>query len=906
MAPNVKYDNTYEGVENMCATLFGWRGETTKDSEFLCYCPVHGDSQPSLHVTLDESNGAILMRCMSHECDVYKYVSDRRGWPQQAKSQDEAKIKNAAYVKRNPNIGGTKFKWTSVPASHNKAKAYLSSRNESYSYTEEATGKKVTMVKTMGHIYTDGEMVHSIVIRYDDMASVLPKQIRQHSFGYFEPHPDLPSGAPINANNPKFYTKAWRNDKIMHMPYAVTYLRSRPSATVVIVEGEKAADYGNIHLAQSYSDYVFTTWKGGSSAVRFTDWDEISGRNVIIIPDHDEAGRSAAKELHDHLVVEGLPNDIWIADTTQFDLPKKWDIADLKNIGTQTSWPTFPQLVSRNIGVHDFDHLNMHVPDHDYGDGEGYLGGDPHEGRYCGHEGGIVETRASSAFSPISRRIIFHYSPDGSHLAAMRAHFSNYGTIATGNEVTIFNKAAALAGRGQDAICSIKKFHQITSNVLIQLSEKSRKLTAASAAWLLSDHTSYEDYVSTPLKPVEFNRNNENIANIWPGIEAARATEIGDDTAFYEHLKFICSGENPETQDKLLYFLMCVMAHMVQRPGVRTGKIIFFCGLQGSGKSTVHEFLIKMFGPKTSYVAMNTSQITGKFNEAIAGKLLVAVDEARLTGKNGYGVGEDYDAIKHLVTSSTTTTEKKFGSQVSIDLFFTLFCCTNHMNFADISDAERRICPIQVPDDFTKMGARYNESGPYFDKIYNSIQNGGPAAFYKRLMEFPLPDKLPPYPATKAMRMQVMHSKENKKESLFNDWLSKCIRNRQIIGEEGGRAIAWVAGERIPRSVFKDHFEKWQADRINAKRFTLKSSEFFNAFNEFSYGAVKNNPDILKTTIIKGGFRCIVSVGTTVVVLPEIKDIQKLFEDRMMNNPNYDVGGYIDGECQDDMEITKH
>ena len=60
---------------------------------------------------------------------------------------------------------------------------------------------------------------------------------------------------------------------------------------IFVHEGEKAADAGWRCGLQS------TTSKGGSKALRQSDWTPLAGRNVVILPDNDAPGECYAKEI---------------------------------------------------------------------------------------------------------------------------------------------------------------------------------------------------------------------------------------------------------------------------------------------------------------------------------------------------------------------------------------------------------------------------------------------------------------------------------------------------------------------------------------------------------------------------------------------------------------------------------
>lgn len=63
-------------------------------------------------------------------------------------------------------------------------------------------------------------------------------------------------------------------------------LATKPLATVLVVEGEKARDAAPRWMP---ADWVCVTWQGGSKAVKYTNWQPLAGRKVVIWPDKDAA-----------------------------------------------------------------------------------------------------------------------------------------------------------------------------------------------------------------------------------------------------------------------------------------------------------------------------------------------------------------------------------------------------------------------------------------------------------------------------------------------------------------------------------------------------------------------------------------------------------------------------------------
>lgn len=103
--------------------------------------------------------------------------------------------------------------------------------------------------------------------------------------------------------------------------YGLDRLAARPDLGVLVVEGEKCADVATRLIG---TRYVCVTWTGGASAIAATDWTPVYGRKVLIWPDADAPGRSAAQKLAGMLSAHCTV----VATIQVDDQPSKWDIAD--------------------------------------------------------------------------------------------------------------------------------------------------------------------------------------------------------------------------------------------------------------------------------------------------------------------------------------------------------------------------------------------------------------------------------------------------------------------------------------------------------------------------------------------------------------------------------------------------
>lgn len=88
----------------------------------------------------------------------------------------------------------------------------------------------------------------------------------------------------------------WSLGDVRRVLYRLPELIANPSATVFIAEGEKAAE------ALRGAGLVATCSPGGAGKWRLCDSSPLAGRNVVILPDHDQPGRdhaeAVARSLH--------------------------------------------------------------------------------------------------------------------------------------------------------------------------------------------------------------------------------------------------------------------------------------------------------------------------------------------------------------------------------------------------------------------------------------------------------------------------------------------------------------------------------------------------------------------------------------------------------------------------------
>ncbi len=120
--------------------------------------------------------------------------------------------------------------------------------------------------------------------------------------------------------------KSWFGDR---PPYGLDLLAARPADPVLVVEGEKAADAARRHFGEKY---VCIAWPGGAAVPRLVNWRALAGREVWLLPDHDEAGLDAMRTVGECL--EKIAGSVKLL-AVPADKPEKWDVADEEGLSVE-------------------------------------------------------------------------------------------------------------------------------------------------------------------------------------------------------------------------------------------------------------------------------------------------------------------------------------------------------------------------------------------------------------------------------------------------------------------------------------------------------------------------------------------------------------------------------------------
>jgi hypothetical protein len=299
------------------------------DGSWLTCCPAHNDHDPSFVATdsLDEKGRPKLLVYCRSGCSQDKLIKtlDELGlWncePGRIEIPESMReAVSAETAKKPPRKISTPI--TPVPA---EAPPPLDEHYELGPVT-----------KRWAYRNSAGEMVF-YVCRFDPNP-VWERNFEQAPKGRNIEKPDHKSFRPLSYCEYEDGTRRWSwvAPKSDIRLYNTDKLAANPTAQAIICEGEKAADAAQ----QIFPDRIAITWYSGAKAVGKAPWNALHQREVLIWPDHDEAGSKACQAVINQLRLAGCASvavldaktlasiDPLNPDGPRRDPPQKWDAAN--------------------------------------------------------------------------------------------------------------------------------------------------------------------------------------------------------------------------------------------------------------------------------------------------------------------------------------------------------------------------------------------------------------------------------------------------------------------------------------------------------------------------------------------------------------------------------------------------
>lgn len=294
-----------------------------------------------------------------------------------------------------------------------------------------------------------------------------------------------------------------------------------------------------------------------------------------------------------------------------------------------------------------------------------------------------------------------------------------HAVVRYNSQTMIVQKYQDSKGNVNYSFSMVKDQRAYYSNVFVRywVDENKTKLESAFDLWLKSpQRKSFSEVIFNPKQEYL----SEKYLNLWDGFainphtapefDTVTSAALNEDHALSKILSHlftvICKSRVSEYK-----YLLALLSQWVKEPHKKNGvAIVLKSAGRGTGKSTVGQILKRIFGHHW-YQVQSVEQLVGKFNGAIANKVVIVAEEAFWGGSQQHA-----GKLRTMITDSTVTIEGKFKDVLNLDSYHRFIFFTNNDWVVPASVDERRFFVLNVSEDKKQNKA-------YFDDLYSAIND---------------------------------------------------------------------------------------------------------------------------------------------------------------------------------------
>ncbi len=226
------------------------------------------------------------------------------------------------------------------------------------------------------------------------------------------------------------------------------------------------------------------------------------------------------------------------------------------------------------------------------------------------------------------------------------------------------------------------------------------------------------------------------VLNLWRPAPWRELDGVAEPALVIDHIRYLV-GDDEVAANHILDFI----AHLVQFPSERIAHALLITSeAKGIGKSTLGKLLRRLVGEANSRVAQ-TKDLKSQFDNWLAGKVLIQVDEVYETGNWDLA-----NKLKPLITEETVSVNLKYGPQLEIKNYARLILFSNHLAPLSIEDGDRRYFVVQSSAQ-PRQDSYYEELNRYIDS--DAGMNAIFTYFKRRDLSSFSPYRRPPMTAAK-------------------------------------------------------------------------------------------------------------------------------------------------------------
>jgi hypothetical protein len=397
-------------------------------------------------------------------------------------------------------------------------------------------------------------------------------------------------------------------------------------------------------------------------------------------------------------------------------------------------------------------------------------------------------------------------SEEGMLVDLIDEYNSRFALVLTGEQAKVIKKEPVPDSiQYQFNLYSIDAFKAFYSNdtVIVQDAKGNPKPVRKFDMWMASTRRrSFDGMLMHPAKDRVVELGDMQYLNTWAGF-AVRSVP-GDWSLLKEHImNNLCSGIESHYE-----WLMDWMADMFQDPANPKGCAVVLGGIEGAGKGTLANAIVKIFGIHGSVIS-NGDHLTSRFNSMVMDSVFLFADEVIYAGNH-----EVANRLKAMVSEKTNTKERKFGDMKKADSFLHIMMATNNDWKVAAGPESRRWFVLET----TSTVANDRE---YFGDISRQMNNGGYEAMLHELSTRQVIANLRYAPETAELRKQRTMMQVQSLNDSFPAWMAYIVDSGNL-GVHDAEANMSDKGLDWPEKV--DKIQLWEAYAEWSKKYKQRAT----------------------------------------------------------------------------------
>ena len=298
--------------------------------------------------------------------------------------------------------------------------------------------------------------------------------------------------------------------------------------------------------------------------------------------------------------------------------------------------------------------------------------------------------------------------------------------------------------------------------------------------------------------------------------------------SFHALLSSLCNHEQV-----VIDYILDYLAHIIQKPAVKSGKIIVFRGIEGCGKDSFYLLMEKILGVKYCLNTENFEHIFGKYNIAIKNKIFLCLNETNVDDGRKYK-----DSLKAFATAERTKYADKNVKGIEQNNYSRLFLFANSSSPVNLEMTSRRYVIIKT--DWSLYG-----DTEFWTNFYKNLN-------------------------TKEYIKSVYTYLKKRPISEFKINNTPITEEYALMKENSIHPVVEYIKE---LSQMKSYTAIWEYDDI-LKRHTIKRNEFMELFEEYCDKNCEINDNLLKKKVLTNAIKDIGGITVDKIIKRDNKTLR--------------------------------